>query len=152
MTTPKTSDAVELEVRVAAQPETVFSFLRDGPGMARWFGRQVELDARPGGSLRVDINGRDIARGEVKEVEANARLVFTFGWEGENHPVPAGSTTVEISLVKDGEGTIVRLRHTDLPSETRGDHREGWQHYLERLLEVAEGRDPGPDSYAESMK
>jgi hypothetical protein len=31
--------------------------------------------------------------------------------------VPPGSTTVEITLTPDGDGTILRLRHLGLPNE-----------------------------------
>ena len=150
MTTQSASDVVELEVRIAARPETVFSFLRDAAGMARWFGSKVDLDPQPGGQLRVDINGRDIALGEVVEIVPDQRVVFTFGWEGKDHPVPAGSSTVEISLVEDGDGTIARLRHSGLPADQAGGHKEGWEHYLPRLATLAEGRDPGPDPWAGS--
>ena len=148
MTTQSVSD-IELETRIAAKPEAVFPLLSEAAGMARWFGRDVQLEAKPGGLLRADINGRDIARGEIVEIVPNERVVFTFGWEGENHPVPAGSTRVEISLQADGEGTIVRLRHTGLSDEAAVEHKKGWEHYLERLTAVGEGRDPGPDSFAE---
>ncbi len=149
MTTQSASDVVELEVRIAARPETVFSFLSDAAGMARWFGSKVDLDPRAGGQLRVDINGRDIARGEIVEIVADQRIVFTFGWEGKDHPVPAGSSTVEISLVEDGDGTIVRLRHSGLPADQAGGHKEGWEHFLPRLVTISEGGDPGPDPWTE---
>ncbi len=143
------SETIELEVRIAARPETVFSFLDDAAGMARWFGSKVELEPQPGGVLRVDINGRDIARGEIVEIVPNQRIVFTFGWEGEDHPVPVGSSTVEITLIEDGDGTIVRLQHRDLPADQAGGHKEGWEHFLPRLVTLAEGGDPGPDPWSE---
>lgn len=149
MTTQSASDVVELEVRIAARPETVFSFLSEAAGMARWFGSKVDLDPRPGGQIRVDVNGRDITRGEIVEIVPDQRIVFTFGWEGKDHPVPPGSSTVEISLVEDGDGTIVRLRHSGLPADQAGGHKEGWEHFLPRLATVSEGGDPGPDPWAE---
>ena len=149
MTTASRSDVLELEVRIAARPETIYALLSDGPGMARWFGSKVELDAKPGGQIRVDINGRDIARGEMVELVPNERVVFTFGWEGAGHPVPPGSSTVELSLVEDGAETIVRLRHRGLTAEQAASHKEGWDHYLPRLAALAEGRDPGADPWAE---
>lgn len=141
--------ALELEVRVAASPSTVFSFLDSADGMARWFGSSVELEPKPGGAFRVDINGRDIAKGEVVEVVPPERIVFTFGWEGEDHPVPSGSTRVEISLTEDGGETIVKLRHTGLTDEQAAQHKDGWEHYLPRLKELGEGRDPGKDPWSE---
>ncbi|MBI4492079.1 MAG: SRPBCC domain-containing protein [Chloroflexi bacterium] len=139
---------VQREIRIAARPETVFSFLVDPARMVRWMGVAADLDPRPGGLYRVSINPRDAARGSYLELAPHRRVVFTWGWEGEASPVPPGSSTVEISLVPDGDGTIVRLRHLGLPVDQREQHTEGWGHYLARLAIAAEGRDPGPDPWA----
>jgi len=147
--TTASENALEVEQRIAAPPSTVFSFLNSSDGMAQWFGSKVEMDAKPGGALRVDINGRDIAKGEIVEIVPSERIVFTFGWEGEGHPVPPGASRVEITLAEDGDGTIVRLRHSGLTAEQAASHKEGWDHFLPRLLEVAEGRDPGKDPWNE---
>ena len=147
--TTVSEDVLEVEVRIAARPSTVFSFLDSADGMAQWFGSSVELDAKPGGILRVDINGRDIAKGEIVEIVPAERIVFTFGWEGEGHPVPPGASRVEITLAEDGNGTIVCLRHSGLTADQAASHKEGWDPFLPRLLEIAEGRDPGKDPWAE---
>jgi len=147
--TSVSEDVLQLETRVAATPATVFPLISTADGIARWFGSSVDFDAKPGGTLRVDINGRDVARGEVVELVEPERVVFTFGWEGDTHPVPAGSTRVEITLTVDGDGTLITLRHSGLTAEQAKDHKEGWDHYLPRLLEAAEGRDPGKDPWSE---
>ena len=72
-------------------------------------------------------------------------MIFTWGWRG-SPSVPPGSSTVEIVLVPDGEGTIVRLTHRGLPASERAIHLVGWETYLPRLAIVAAGGDPGPDS------
>jgi uncharacterized protein YndB with AHSA1/START domain len=92
------------------------------------------------------VTNNDIARGEYVEIVPHSRVVFTWGWE--NSPIPPGSTTVEISLTPDGDGTIVRLRHTGLASEAVLQHDQGWNHYLSRLVIAAGGGDPGPDPHA----
>ncbi len=150
MTTVNSEEGVVLEVRIAARPSTVFSFLDNADGIAQWFGSSVEMDPKPGGMIRVDINGRDIARGEIVEIVPHERIVFTFGWEGDGHPVPPGSSTVEITLKADGDGTILRLRHSGLSSEQAAGHKEGWEHFMPRLVEVGEGRDPGKDPWTEA--
>ena len=44
---------------------------------------------------------------------------------------------------------LLRLRHLGLPTaDQRKAHREGWDHYLARLVVVAAGGDPGPDPWA----
>ena len=62
--------------------------------------------------------------------------------------MPPGTSRVGVALVPDGDGTIVRVTHRDLPAETRKPHAEGWQHYLARVATVASGGDPGPDPWA----
>ncbi len=147
MTSRTEADVVEQEVRIEARPETVFSFFVEPDKMLRWKGVSADIDPRPGGVYRVDMNGRDVARGEYVEVVPHSRVVFTWGWEGEESAVPPGSTTVEITLTPDGDGTIVRLRHVDLPQDQRQPHSEGWAHYIERLVTAAGGGDPGPDPW-----
>ena len=57
---PESSEgqALEKEVRIEARPETVFPFFTDPAKMTRWKGRSATLDPRPGGTYRVDVNGR----------------------------------------------------------------------------------------------
>jgi uncharacterized protein YndB with AHSA1/START domain len=74
---------VEREVRIAARPETVFAFFVDPEKQVLWMGRRAELDPRPGGIYDVEINDRSRARGEFVEVEAPSRVVYTFGWHGQ---------------------------------------------------------------------
>jgi len=145
------TEVLEREIRIAARPETVFSFFTDPVKFIRWKGIKATLDPRPGGIYRVDINGRDVVRGEYLEITPYSRMVFTWGWEGEGSPLPPGASTVEISLIAEGEETVVRLRHLGLPDDVQYKvHAEGWDHFLPRLTIVAEGHDPGPDPRAAS--
>jgi len=93
----------------------------------------AELDPTPGGIFRLDVDGVHHAAGRFVAVEPPHRVVFTWGWEGSPEVAP-GSTTVEITLVPDGGGTLLRLRHTDLPTEEqRASHRGGWVQYTRSL-------------------
>ena len=96
----------------------------------------------------MEISDVAVARGEYVEIEPYTRVVFTWGWEGDGNPVPPGSTVVEVVLTPDGDGTILRLSHRDLPEAEREIHGHGWDHYLGRLAPAAAGRDPGPDPNA----
>ena len=64
MANAETVDAVEVEVRIAASPETVFDFFTEPDRMIQWMGRSAQLDPRPGGGFRCDINDETVAAGE----------------------------------------------------------------------------------------
>jgi hypothetical protein len=62
--------------------------------------------------------------------------------------VPPGSSTIEVELTPEGEGTSLRFVHRDLPNtESVESHAHGWDHYLPRLEIVAAGGDPGEDPW-----
>ena len=137
---------IEREIRVEARPETVFAFFIDPGKYVRWKGKLAELDPRPGGIYRVDVDGEHVARGEFVEIVPYRRVVFTWGWEDASNPVQPGTSTVEIELVPDGDATIVRLVHHGLPEEAVAGHAEGWDFFLPRLMEAAGDRSPAsPD-------
>ena len=141
---------VEIERRIDAPREVVFVYLTDPDKYTKWMGMTADLDPRPGGVYRVRMNSDLIAVGEYLAVEPPSRVVFTWGWEGDEVVSP-GSTRVEITLREDGDGTILRLRHTGFPTgQGAARHREGWNLYVERLSQAAPGGDPGPDPTASS--
>jgi uncharacterized protein YndB with AHSA1/START domain len=111
-------------------------------------GGDATLAARPGGVYRVEVLPGNIAAGQFVEVDRPRRLVHTWGWEAGASPVAPGSTTIEIELIPDGEGTTLRFTHRDLPTvEDTGKHAHGWDHYLGRLAVAGAGGDPGPDPW-----
>ncbi len=131
------------EVLVKADPSTIFDLLTD-PDQQSWIGTAAQFDLRPGGVYKVTVLGDHPALGEYVEVVPNEKLVFTFGWDQPDHPIPAGSTQVAITLIPEGDETRVRLVHSGLPEDAVGDHTQGWTTLLDRLAVVATGGDPGP--------
>ena len=167
---PLETSLVEHEVRVTARPEIVFAYFTDPARMVQWMGAEAMLDPRPGGICRIafqpssatvealaktfsparnphEMDGPGVMMGEFVEVEPYERIVFTWGWEQEALVTPPQSTLVEVSLVSDGEDTIVHLAHRRLPAASIDFHRAGWSHYLPRLVIAAVGGDPGPDPW-----
>jgi uncharacterized protein YndB with AHSA1/START domain len=133
---------IERVVTINASPETVYRMLTDPAEYVRWKGRIAELAAKPGGIFRVEFaDPANIAAGRYVEVVPNRRVVFTWGWEG-NPMIPPGSSTVEIDLEPLGDGTRLRLLHRGLPNEAMQSHADGWDFFLGRLTDVAEGRPP----------
>src|SRR5207244_11513818 len=105
----KTEGVVEHEVRVAASPDSVFEYFTDPAKMVKWMGTEATLDPRPGGVCRINPSGQGAVLGQFVEVDPPRRVVFTWGWESEMFATPPQSTLVEVSLMLDGEGTIVQL-------------------------------------------
>ena len=133
-------------MRIAADAETVFPFFTDPELIARWMGDEALLRPAAGGIYRVRMAGVHVVRGEYVELEPPNRVVFTWGWEHEESPVPPGSSTVEVELIPEGDGDA-GPPHPSRParSASRDPHRMGWEHYLSRLAIAATGGDPGPD-------
>jgi uncharacterized protein YndB with AHSA1/START domain len=142
-------DSVVCETTIAAEPETVFAFFTDAALYTQWMGARAHLEPRPGGTYAVEINDQARARGTFVELVPHSRIVFTFGWEGDDQPVPPGSSSVEVTLSPIAEGTHVRLVHRGLRQiQVRNEHRDGWQLYLARLSALASGNAPGRDPNA----
>lgn len=126
---------VEQTVRIAARPETVWSFWTDPELLREWWGPASGFDPQPGGAYRIAMEHGPVIRGEFVELVPYERIVFSFGWEpGEGRPeMGPGSTRVEVTLVPDGPDTVLTLRHSDVPARYTSEHGEGWGHHLALL-------------------
>jgi uncharacterized protein YndB with AHSA1/START domain len=137
----------ERTLAIDASPETVWEFLVDPEKLMRWKGINADLETQPGGIFRCEVIPGHIARGEYVEIDKPNKLVFTWGWDG-SEDVPPGSSTIEIELASDGDGTSLRFVHKDLPNaEAIASHAHGWDHYLPRLETAAGGGEPGKDPW-----
>ena len=146
MTAADRTEAVVEEVLIDASPETVFEFFVEANLMRKWMGRHATLEPWAGGVFAVD-NGDNRARGNFVEVVPSKRVVFTWGWE-QSTDVPPGSSVVTFTFEPRGQATLLRMVHEGLPAGEDLRHRQGWVHYLDRLLQAATGSEPGPDPYA----
>jgi uncharacterized protein YndB with AHSA1/START domain len=142
VTNKNNSASIEREIFIAAPSDVVFDFLVKPELLTRWLGLSSTSAPKPGDALSVGFpESRYVARGIYKEISPPHRVVFTWGWDGQTD-FPPGVSTVEIELVPEKGGTLVRLRHTGLP-ETAPDpfspkaHQERWRRYLSRLAAAA---------------
>jgi uncharacterized protein YndB with AHSA1/START domain len=137
---------VRRETHIAgAPPSTIFAFLTDPEKIIRWMGTEATMEPHPGGLYLVNGIGPRGARGAFREVVPVHRLAYSFGWEG-SEKVPPGSSLIEVDLIDQDGGTLLRMTQTGLPdAEQCVLHGQGWAHYLARLAVAAAGGDPGPD-------
>lgn len=138
--------ALEREIFIEAPPKTVFGFLTEPEKMLLWMGVEAKFEGHPGGIYRVNVNGEDVASGEVVEVTPPERVVYTWGWEG-GETLPPGQSLIEITLTATDKGTMLKMVHSGLPEPMLGPHGDGWDHFVPRLAIAAAGGDPGRDPW-----
>lgn len=139
-----------------APRELVFAAWTSPAMMLRWMGPvdypavEFEQDLRVGGRWRGRLSpvagGEDLWQGgEFREIDPPSRLVFTFAWEGDNHPDgPGAPTVVSIELAEDGPAvTRMRFRQTGLTDTASADgHTAGWNSTFDRLAALLSGSAP----------
>ena len=132
---------VRREIYIEASPETIFALLTDATAMTKWQAEIVEADPVPGGVFRLAERGGMQIEGRFVEVVPYSKVVYTWGGIVGVEP---GQSTVEFLLEPRDNGTLVRLRHYNLPALSVDAHDQEWAlGGLPKLKAVAEGRDPG---------
>ncbi len=127
---------IEHVVHIDAAPSTVYDLWTTEEGLCAWWGVSAAVDPRPGGVIRVDVDGEHVMVGEIIDAEPPHRLRFTFGWEG-SEPAPS-STEVDVAIEDAGDGSRLTLRHHGLPIQFIESHARGWTHFVgDRLTETA---------------
>jgi uncharacterized protein YndB with AHSA1/START domain len=122
-------------ITIGARPETVFSFFTNDERWASWWGRGSAIDPKPGGRMLIrHPNGIEFS-GEVVEVHAPDRIVFTYG--ATHLPtLGPGSSLVTIRLESVAEGTRLSLRHEFADAGDRDHHVQGWRYQLSLFANV----------------
>lgn len=128
------SDVVEVRMRIAAKPATVFRFFSNPEQFQKWMGVPASFPGRVGEQYWIRYSEVDRASGHILELVPDRRVVFSWGLDNGKHGVVAGSTKVAIDLTPIESGTLLVLRHTGLPTkEARREHMMGWRHYVSKL-------------------
>jgi uncharacterized protein YndB with AHSA1/START domain len=116
---------VEITVRIDAPRDVVFDFLTDREKLARWLADSVRATVRPGGELLITASGGEVVSGQFIDIVPMTKVVFTWGWQSRFANIPPGSTTVEITLEPDGDGTLLRLATLRSPARDDREARAG---------------------------
>jgi uncharacterized protein YndB with AHSA1/START domain len=120
---------VDRAVIIHATPEIVFRFFTDSVYWARWWGPGSTVDPRPGGRVLIRFPGGNEASGEVVEVLAPERIVFTYGYvNGQLISWDGSRVTIRLEPVADG--TRVRLTHEVVDEAARDAHVQGWRYQM----------------------
>jgi uncharacterized protein YndB with AHSA1/START domain len=116
-------------VVIRATPAVVFSFFTDTPRWARWWGEGSSIDPRPGGRVVIRYPTGDEAVGEVIEIDAPKRIVFSYGY-ARGTPIAPGGSRVVIRLEPVATGTKLTLEHAVDGAAVRDEHVQGWRFQL----------------------
>ncbi len=137
--------ALHLSRTVAASPARIFDAWTVADQLKRWTcpdpnaAVEVDIDLRAGGhySIRMDAEGGPFtALGTYRVVDSPRRLVYTWRWKEETHPMRE-ETLVTVELVPVEGGTEIRLAHESFPTPSDVDgHEEGWKICLDRLADL----------------
>ena len=146
--TLSTELAVTKTVMLPVSPDEAFTLITQPERLRRWHTISARVDLRIGGDYRWTIVPGNTAVGHFQEIEPGKRVVFGWGWDGQED-FGADSSTVTITLTPVDGGTELTLHHTGFLSEEQAAlHNEGWTYYLGRLAKVAADEDAGLDEWA----
>jgi len=127
--------------RVLPAPQAaVWAEWLDAEGMTEWMcarparATKIELDPRPGGLLRIDIDDQGFGlsiTGRYLELDAPRRLSFTWSssaWE------PPADSIVTVTLEPHGaDQTLMTIHHAKLPPDAFDSYRNGWPRVSDQL-------------------
>lgn len=143
--TDDTVNALRLDVDVAAPFGRVWTALTTTYGLRAWWWAEwedvrVAVDARVGGTYRIDADTEGIAvSGEYTEVDrSTGRLAFTWMWSDIAGISIGESCTLTVARV--ASGCRIMLEHTGpwTGAEPRERYRTEWTRILDQLRGAVE--------------
>jgi uncharacterized protein YndB with AHSA1/START domain len=129
-----------LQRRLNAAPAKVYAAWTEPAHIVKWmhpYGCDVllaEMDVRVGGRFRIVLRTAEgeepEASGTFREVEHQAKLVYSWAWRD----TPERESLVTLTLRPDGGGTLLTLVHERFFDEAaRDSHAGGWNSALDVL-------------------
>jgi uncharacterized protein YndB with AHSA1/START domain len=126
---------MERTVLIQADPRTVFGFFTDSARWAKWWGAGSSIEPRPGGRVLIRYPNGASASGEVLDIAAPERLVFSFGYDS-GQPIPPGHSRVTMRLEAHSSGTRLHLSHAFAEQAVCEQHIQGWRFQLSLFANV----------------
>jgi uncharacterized protein YndB with AHSA1/START domain len=134
-------DRIERTVEIAHPPAQVWAALTTAEGLSAWFGKEVRIDLRPGGSAWMKWDNGHTADMRVERVEEPTVFGFTWHIYGLPEDDPR-RTYVEFTLQSAGAGTrltVVESGFAQLPEDAyRTAYHGNTQGWASELGELAD--------------
>lgn len=128
--------AIEFEVftLLPAPPEAIYEAWLNSEGHTKMTGGEAKVSSEVGGEFEAwdgYIRGRNL------ELEYGKRIVQS--WRTAEFADGEADSRIEITFDREGDGTKVTLRHTNLPAHGE-QYEQGWvDNYFEPMKEYFEG-------------
>ena len=129
------AECLDRNIVIRAKPDMVFRYFTDPKRWASWWGDGSSIDARPGGAMLIRYPDGSEALGEVLEISAPSRIVFSYGY-ASGKPIPPGASRVTIDVEPHRDGTLVTLQHQFDDAAARDQHVQGWRYQLSLFSNV----------------
>lgn len=126
-----------LQVFVASDVVSIFSYLTDQKRLILWFSDQAILEPQFGGKYHLRWKNNEAVDGVITEYLAANTVALTW-----KHPNEEAETQVRFKLSPQGERTLVQVEH--LGFATAGDLDKAvdfWVFYLKNLKSVIEAQE-----------
>ena len=127
-TNPK--EHLNLSLSLPVKPEVIYNSWIDSTTHRDFTGGNAAIDPRNGGSFSA---WDGYITGILLKLEPYRRIIQS--WRTTDfHPLDP-SSTLEIILEEDENGTLVTLNHTDIPAGQSPQYEQGWkEYYFEPML------------------
>ena len=112
----------EVSGEVPASPQEVFDVWMSSEGHSAMTGGAAHIDARVGGQFDA---WDEYIHGTTLVLEAPDRLVQT--WRSANFGDHDEDSQIEVTFVATETGTLVTVRHSNVPDGDLGYENGGWQ-------------------------
>jgi uncharacterized protein YndB with AHSA1/START domain len=134
-------DRIQRVVDIAHPPSKVWAALTTAEGLASWFGDEVTIDLRPGGSAQMKFSSGHRADMRVERVEEPTVFGYTWHIFGLPDDDPR-RTYVEFTLEPVGAGTRLTVVESGFAQLAGDAHRtaydgntQGWASELGELID-----------------
>jgi uncharacterized protein YndB with AHSA1/START domain len=127
---------------IPASPADVYDAWLSSEGHSAMTGAAASASAVVGGEFTAwdgYITGRNLALEPPTSSVPSGRILQS--WRTSEFTDADADSTIEVTLVSDAGGTLLRLRHSGVPSDHYGYEDGGWEsNYFEPMRDYFSGR------------